>query len=282
MFTKKKSRAQNTLDSKDSKKRTKLQPFLSVIIPALNEEKYIKQLLEDLKNQTYRDFEIIVADAGSKDKTREIAKKYGAKVVKGGIPSVGRNAGAKVAKGEYFVFLDADVRLDKNFLLDVYNQIVTKDFNLMAFTSKNVLYSFEKQALTLWRRLLAKIGASGANFIGVLMRIFNRPFLGTGLICVKAKVFKESGGFNVKLTYAEDNEFIQRILTKYGDVVVYKKPILASARRFKKLRTNIGIVVLGPILLVILLFGRIFKAQDKSTQIANKAMAFFYGQMGGN
>ena len=91
-------------------------PKLSIIIPALNEEKSLPLLFESIKDQEFKDYEIILADAGSTDKTLEIAKKYDVRVIKGGLPAVGRNAGAKVAQGEWLLFLDSDVFLSSNFL----------------------------------------------------------------------------------------------------------------------------------------------------------------------
>ncbi|MBU2081882.1 glycosyltransferase, partial [Patescibacteria group bacterium] len=64
---------------------------------------------------------IILADAGSKDRTIEIAKKYGCKVVPGGLPAKGRNEGAKAARGDLFLFLDSDLVLPEGFL-DVFLQ----------------------------------------------------------------------------------------------------------------------------------------------------------------
>ena len=93
--------------------------MLSIIIPTKNEEYYLPKLLESIKRQDYKNYEIIVADAGSKDKTRDVARKSGCKVVKGGLPSIGRNNGAKYAKGELLLFLDADTVLPENFLKDL-------------------------------------------------------------------------------------------------------------------------------------------------------------------
>jgi len=67
---------------------------VSIIIPALNEEKTLPVLLDSIKAQDFSDYEVIVADANSKDRTREIAAEYGCRVVDGGLPAVGRNAGA--------------------------------------------------------------------------------------------------------------------------------------------------------------------------------------------
>ncbi len=89
--------------------------MISIITPTLNEEEYLPLLLESIKRQDFKDYEIIVADAGSKDKTLEIAKKFGCKIVPGGLPAKGRNAGAMVARGDLLFFLDSDVVLTKKF-----------------------------------------------------------------------------------------------------------------------------------------------------------------------
>ena len=73
---------------------------LSIIIPTYNEEKGIPILIKSIQAQNYKNYEIIVADAKSKDNTVKVAKKLGARVVRGGLPARGRNNGAKVAKGE--------------------------------------------------------------------------------------------------------------------------------------------------------------------------------------
>jgi glycosyltransferase involved in cell wall biosynthesis len=85
--------------------------MLSIVIPTFNEEESLPRLLASLKAQEFRDFEVVVADAKSADRTREIALAAGARVVDGGMPGAGRNRGAAVARGEAVLFLDADVVL---------------------------------------------------------------------------------------------------------------------------------------------------------------------------
>ena len=95
---------------------------VSVIIPTLNEEKHIGALLESLKNQTYEgDYEIIVSDGNSEDKTREIAKKYTDKVIIEKIRSAAaeRQAGAKQAEGDILLFVDGDCLADKNWIKEL-------------------------------------------------------------------------------------------------------------------------------------------------------------------
>lgn len=96
---------------------------LSVIIPAYNEEEHIKNLLSDLKAQTYKNFEVIVVDDCSTDNTVEITKEFGVKILVSGRHNLShsRNMGIKASKGEIVVNLDADFRVNKVFLEEVKN-----------------------------------------------------------------------------------------------------------------------------------------------------------------
>lgn len=95
---------------------------ISVIIPVYNGEKYIKRCVESVKNQTFNNWEIILIDDGSKDKTGEICDKYVAedariKVIhkhNEGV-SLARNIGIDKAKGDYVTFIDCDDWIDNNF-----------------------------------------------------------------------------------------------------------------------------------------------------------------------
>src|SRR5689334_10974235 len=96
---------------------------ISVIIPIYNEEKSIKDCLESLDKQSFRDFEVILIDDGSTDKTSVILLNLKITNFKFQIlkqnhlgPGVARNLGAKNAKGEILVFVDADMIFDKDFL----------------------------------------------------------------------------------------------------------------------------------------------------------------------
>src|ERR1700733_2991589 len=97
---------------------------LTIVIPAKNEAKMLPLLLESLCRQDYEgmaETRVLVADAGSSDGTGEIAlgfcDRLKVEVVPGGLPSVGRNAGARLAATKYLLFLDADVELPEPTLL---------------------------------------------------------------------------------------------------------------------------------------------------------------------
>ncbi|EKD94482.1 MAG: glycosyl transferase family protein [uncultured bacterium] len=90
--------------------------MISVIIPTYNEESVILDCLTSLAKQTYKDYEIIVVDDGSSDKTLEIVKNVKILQQKHLGPGAGRNLGAKSAKGDILVFVDSDMTFDENFL----------------------------------------------------------------------------------------------------------------------------------------------------------------------
>ncbi len=197
-------------------------PFISVIIPTLNEEKYIGKLLEALKKQNYKDFEIIVADAGSTDKTVKLAKKYGALIVKGGKPGCGRNRGAEAAKGEYFIFLDADVLIEKRFI-----EKALKEFNKNFYD----VATFDHEPISDLRldKLLFKISNS---LISASKNIYpHAP--GSGIMCTR-RIFFKVNGFDERLYLCEDHDFADRC-KKWGNFGVLKNPkIKVSVRRLEK------------------------------------------------
>lgn len=97
---------------------------VSVIIPAFNEEKTIQDCLNSLSRQSYQDMEVIVVDDGSTDKTTEHV--IGVRLLKQDHkgPAIARNLGAKKARGEILVFVDADMTFDKNFIKELINPII--------------------------------------------------------------------------------------------------------------------------------------------------------------
>lgn len=176
----------------------KHKPFISVIIPALNEEKTICQLLDALNSQTYKNFEVIVADADSADKTRQICRQKGAVVVNGGMPGYGRNRGAEKASGDYFIFLDADIVPEKIFLAQAVKSFDKNYFGIATF--KHIPIS-DKKIDHLILNLSNKIVAAAKNFY---------PYaFGSAIICTK-RIFFKINGFDESLYLAEDHDLVKR------------------------------------------------------------------------
>lgn len=196
--------------------------MLSIIIPTLNEEKYLPLLLDSIKKQDFPDYEIIVADAGSKDKTLEIAKNQGAKLIKGGLPSYSRNQGAKIAKAELLLFLDADVLLPESFLEKSLKEFKERKLKIAGFfllpSGKNkiatFLFNFFYNSPIL---LLEKI----------------LPHAAQGIL-IKKELFEKINGFDEKIKLAEDHDLARRA-KKFGRYSIIKSSkIFISERRFKR------------------------------------------------
>jgi len=173
-------------------------PRISIVIPSLNEEEFLPRLLESIKKQTYKDYEVIVADAGSKDKTVEIAKSYGASVVPGGMPGPGRNRGAEVAKGDFLFFFDADVTLPPQFLEKALNEMEERYVDLATCEFKPESDLRLDQVLFNLANLSVKINQS-----------FN-PRAAGFCIFITRRLFNRVGGFDESLKLAEDHDLVQR------------------------------------------------------------------------
>lgn len=110
---------------------------ISIIIPAYDVEKYIANMLEDVKNQTFDDFEVLIINDGSTDDTAKIAEDYCKQdkrfklinKVNGGVSSA-RNKGLDIAKGKYVVFWDADDAVPKHSLEYLYGSITKEDADM--------------------------------------------------------------------------------------------------------------------------------------------------------
>ena len=197
--------------------------MLSIVIPSLNEEQYLPFLLDSIKNQTEPNvFEVIVADAGSKDRTIEIAKRYECKIVKGGLPAKGRNEGAKVAKGDLLLFLDADTILPEDFFEKTLAEFKKRNLDIASFCLEPQTKSnFEKFLFDAFYNfpilILEKILAHGAQ-----------------AILVKKEIFEKVGGFDEEIKFAEDHSFMRKAkkISKFGILRTVK--VFSSLRRFEK------------------------------------------------
>lgn len=195
--------------------------MLSIIIPTLNEEKYLPLLLDSIKKQDFSDYEIIVADAGSKDKTLEIAKTYSCKIVPGGLPGKGKNGGAKTATGRLLFFLDADSFLPDNFFEKSLEEFQKRELKIATF---RLFLSRKNKFLFLLSNLFY-------NFpIIILEKIF--PHAATGIL-VDRELFEKLNGFDETIKIAEDHDLARRAkkFGKYG--VLRSVKIFVSERRFR-------------------------------------------------
>ena len=220
--------------------------MLSIIIPALNEQENLKNLLDSIKVQgDFGDYEIIVADAGSKDKTKEVAIAYNCIICQGGLPAKGRNEGAKIAKGDWILFLDADTMLPKNFFVNTFKEVNERNLSIASYkllpTSNNKKATFYLNFFYNWPiEFLQNILPHGAD--GIL---------------IKKNIFEKVNGFDESVKLAEDHYMI-RLACKIGKFGIIKNSsVYISERRFvtdgwvrtgiKYLLCELHMIFLGPV-----------------------------------
>lgn len=198
-------------------------PELSIIIPTLNEQDFLPKLLESISKQDYDRYEVIVADADSQDKTQEIALNYGVKLVKGGMPGVGRNRGAEIAKGKYLFFFDADVILPDGFLNAAISEMKAENIDLA--TCGSIPISSEPLDPLFFEiyNLSSKISS--------LMK--GAPIMGYVFFITK-ELFEKTGKFNEKVVFGEDYDLAKRAAKKGKFKILNSVKINVSIRRLDK------------------------------------------------
>jgi len=199
------------------------QPYLSVIIPALNEEAHIEETILSARSP---DAEIIVVDGGSADRTAERAQQAGATVLTGPRGrALQQNRGAAMARASVLLFLHADTLLPKDYVAQVFETLMERKIALGAFRFKT----------NLDRPLMRAIQVM-TNFRA---RILGLPY-GDQAFFVRKPIFHAAGGFP-EMPIAEDLFFV-RLLSRQGRIAIAPSHAITSGRRWKEvglLRTTL-------------------------------------------
>jgi glycosyltransferase involved in cell wall biosynthesis len=202
-------------------------PFFSIIIPTLNEEVLLPHLLKDLKNQTFsQDFEVVVVDAKSTDKTQSIIKNHNYRLIISNKKNVGhqRNLGAKAARGKYLLFIDADARIPLYFLDGIKYHLSRTNAKVFSTWAKQDSNNASDKAIIIFVNLMLET-AKNTNL---------QVAFGTMIGCQKS-TFNSVKGFDPKITFAEDAQFVQKIRKKGVKYHIFKDPKYTfSLRRFRK------------------------------------------------
>lgn len=193
---------------------------ISIIIPVYNGEKYIEKCLESIKNQTIKDYEVLIINDGSKDNTKKLVEKYlndkRFKLFNRTNHGIGasRNFGLDESSGEYICFIDSDDYVDKEYLEKLYNKISKENLDIVVcnYIELNEELNIEKKI---------KIKAFNNTTIDknpeLLLNINKSPW---------NKIYRKSILKNIKfptdLKY-EDTEFLCKVLynSKIGYVDEY-------------------------------------------------------------
>ncbi len=203
----------------------------SVIIPALNEEKFLPHLLRSLVRQTVKNFEVIVVDGNSKDKTVHVANQFSGKVPRFRVIELAqrgvsrqRNAGAKTAGANWLVFVDADSVLLSNFFERIEKFITLK----------------KPQFFTTWFKTDSEEpGDAIAGFFGNMMLegylLVSRPWAPGPLTIVKKDVFWQAGGYDEDASFGEDHDLGMKIFEQGVKFQILREILyIYSLRRYRQ------------------------------------------------
>ena len=194
--------------------------MISCIITTRNEAKILPDLLVSLNKQTYTDFEVVLVDNNSSDQTKEIAKKFGARVFnKGPERSVQRNFGAAKTKGEYILILDADMVLESEVLSQLAGLSKNNDISAAVIPEKSFGEGYWARCKAYEREFyLGEDSIEAARFFD--KKIFNR--------------FK---GYDTSLTGPEDYELPLRMRKAGIKIGRIKGFILHNEKKFSPLKS---------------------------------------------
>jgi peptidoglycan/xylan/chitin deacetylase (PgdA/CDA1 family)/GT2 family glycosyltransferase len=212
--------------------------FVSVVVPAYNEENYLRACLESIEKQDYAgEYEVIVVDNASTDNTAQIARDWGAKVVYEGkrSPACARQKGAEVATGKIIAFIDADTQAPTHWLSTIVWRFLC-DAEMVAVSGPYAYVDAGK-----FSRITSYVG----NFFSIIIdQLFRRVFGKGGAIwgcnfAVRRSAFWEVGGFDTNIKfYGEEYELSLRLSRAGKGRIMPRLFVLTSARRLKR----IGIV----------------------------------------
>jgi rSAM/selenodomain-associated transferase 2 len=190
--------------------------MISVIIPTLNEEACLGKCIEALRSAG-SGCEIIVADGGSRDRTREVAKSYpGVRLVRS---EAGRgnqmNSGASHAQGDVLLFLHADTLLERGWHDDIAAALRDNKVTGGAFTFAIDDPGQKYRIVEAW--------------VSLRCRIFRLPY-GDQAIFIRRSAFEQLGGYR-NMPLMEDVDLVTR-MKKRGRIALLRKKAVTSGRRW--------------------------------------------------
>ena len=230
---------------------------ISLIIPVYNVEKYLRRTLESVENQTFKNFEVIIVNDGSTDKSLEIIQEFVNKnnnfiLVNQENSGVGaaRNAGIKISRGIYIAFLDSDDFLEPNYLEKLYSAAIKTGSDIVCC---NFYFYFESTKLKVYcpintipgvysgEKALKKITSCIGTFAFLWNKIFKRKLFVNHKIEFYNMYFEDSATAPQLFFYANIVTFIPDVLYNY---VMRDTSILhtMNARKINDFMKSLGIM----------------------------------------
>ena len=204
-------------------KKTQQQPAVSIIISTLNEESYINKLLASLSVQTFKDFEVLVVDGQSVDKTIEVCEEYRQRlswltIIRSDYRGIShqRNLGVNQARADLLLFLDADVIFAADFLEKSLNEFNGQKADMATTIGRPIS-----------RNLFDKFAFK------VLLAVARNLHLMEGWAMLVRRSFHDAiNGFDEELFYCEEGDYSLRLTKRGAKYALIKSILYVSVRRF--------------------------------------------------
>lgn len=203
--------------------------IFTIIVPVFNVEKYLEKCLNSISNQNFEyDYEVILINDGSTDKSLAICKEY-IKNNESWIlinqknkgPSAARNAGIKNSKGKYLIFIDSDDYIEKDMLKNIFDVVKNKEVDLICMSyichNKN-----KNNTLTIYPKIDSyNTTISGIDYTIKYGKVFSTPVVSH---VYKKSFLIENNFYFIEGYFHEDCEFSCKVFMKANEITFIKKP----------------------------------------------------------
>lgn len=214
-------------------------PKVSIIIPVYNVEKYIERCIDSVLTQTFKDFELILINDGSKDHSLKIMNNYkkDARVIiidqENQGPAKTRNRGIKEAKGKYIMFIDSDDYIDEDYIENYYDTLKEDDYDLVIGGYQKINGNEIE-----FKRQLIEGEFSKYMVTGPVSKLYKKSFLTKNKITFLDTTASEDVYFNL-LAYSKNPKI--KIIDNIGYYYIYN-PTSLSNTLHKGFNKNVDIL----------------------------------------
>lgn len=213
---------------------------VSLVVPVYNLENYVLNVLNDIKNQTYKDLEVIIINDGSKDSSLEIVRQFfntanslTSKIISienSGV-SKARNLGLEAAEGEFILLIDGDDGL-KHDAVEKLVQKITKEDADICFTGYEEYTDFNKAPIAKYSDTKCYVNEAVAGTTALKMKLMKEIWICTGNALYRKELLKQYHiSYSENMSYGEDIEFIGRCLFHANKVVSVNEDLVKILSR---------------------------------------------------
>jgi hypothetical protein len=206
-------------------------PLVSVIIPTYNRADTVRRSIDSALEQSYRPIEVIVVDDGSTDATRNLLEKYGDRIVfthqKNGGPSVARNTGVGLARGEFIAFLDSDDTWSPTKIARQVRLLLAGGERVPCCICNASLIDGDESNTTTFAVSEVMSGLQEGFWMNPAPIIATRFILFNQVVMIRRAAFEKVGGYKPQMRLLEDHDIAFR-LAQLGPWAFIAEPLVAK------------------------------------------------------